>query len=95
MDRQIIKIGPTVVNLDNVTHAEFESVTAEPGVRRSEAEDFKERVMLWVNATEANAAGVPIQQKLVFDGEDAELLRKYFDRLAFGLRKRSSNHASD
>ena len=101
MDPQIVKIGPTVVNLANVTHAEL---NADPEAHRPHARNRDEDgnlrtpsiVVLWLNTTtSANPSGAPMQRSITFDGEEAELLRKYFDHLAFGLRKRSVNRAND
>ena len=99
MDRQIVKIGSIVVNLANVTHVELD---ADPDAHRlysrNRDEDGQARsiVVLYLNTiTSATPEGAPMQRTISFDGEDAEMLRKYFDYLAFGLRKRSSNHASD
>jgi hypothetical protein len=101
MDRQIVKIESTVVNLANVTHAKLD---ADPFEHRPYSQNYDEDgnaqtrpiVVLYLNTTtSANASGAPMQRKITFDGEEARLLRKYFDHLAFGLRKRSANHASD
>lgn len=105
MDRQIVKVGSTIVNLANVTHAKIYAEPAKPLSQdryedkhicvRDEGKDLWVRVVLYVNAMSANDDGVPTQQKIVFKGEDAELLRKYFDRLAFDLIKRSTNHTGN
>ena len=84
MDSQIIKIGSNVVNISNITHAEFDSVPAKSGVRREEAEDFEARAVLHMNATTS----------VVLEGEEAELMRAYFDQFAFDLVERSTNHAT-
>jgi hypothetical protein len=101
MDRQIVKIGSTVVNLANVTHAVLDAdPEAHRPYSRNRDEDGNLRtrsiVVLYMNTTtSANASGDPMQRKITFDGKDAELLRKYFNHLTFELKKRSANHASD
>ena len=97
MDRQIVKIGSTVVNLANVTHANLD---ADPEAHRPYSRNRDEDgnlqtrsiVVLYLNTiTSANPDGAPMQRKITFDGEDAKLLRKFFDHFVYSLEDRSSN----
>ena len=99
MDRPIVKIGSTIVNLANVTHAELEFPPhMHPWYKHDHDEDSDlQVVVLYLNdaTMSGNPGGHPMQRNITFDGEEAELLRKYFNHLTFDLKKRSTNHASD
>jgi hypothetical protein len=96
MNRQIVRIGSTIVNFANVTHAELDfPPDMHPRYKHDHDEDSDLQVVVLYLNDATNAGGHPMQRNITFDGEEAELLRKYFDHAACVLQKRSANHASD
>ena len=99
MDSQIIKIGSTVINISNVTDVDLD---ADPQIHIPYARDHIGEddlsshpvVVLYTNATTSDEGGNVFQEKVVLEGEEAELMRAYFDQFAFDLIERSTSHAT-